>query len=94
MAQATNQKEKCHVHDLTHRLESHDSPPPACDWRNLNFEPCNNHRFRLATDRSRDLTSAYTSNGLALESLRLPMPRLAGEMHVKSFEVDDGNANN
>jgi hypothetical protein len=66
----------CHVNNDIHFPKSQPNPsrPGDCADRTIGY--CSNHWFHLDADRPGDRPSRFEGAGLALASLRLPMPSL------------------
>ena len=67
----------CHVNEYIHFSKSIPDSSPASHWADCNCGCCSNNGLRMDTGRPRYHTSRFENYGLALESLRLPMPWLS-----------------
>ena len=70
------EKGTCHVHNYIHFPKSQPNPSFPCDCADCNTGYRSNHCFHLDADRPGYRPSRFEDAGLALESLRLPMPSL------------------
>ena len=66
----------CHVNEYIHFTKSIPDSSPASHWADCNYGCCSNNRIRMDAGRPRYRPSRFEDAGLALESLRLPMPSL------------------
>ena len=70
------EKGLCHVNNYFHFRKSQPNPSRPRDCADCNPGHRSNHWFHLDADRPGYRPSRFKGAGLALESLRLPMPSL------------------